>query len=246
MDESKIIVGAKRIINHWGIEAIDLFYLMVNHELRVLDQDSNHIGIDEVFENYINDEKFDINSLTYSLSDFKRIDNEFGQQFELKRKELMRGREWTEKAGHTEIEIYNFITVHGLEFVDSLGISMDDFWLLRYFSNSRFKMADLLFRMSDVEALENKIEIPGKKPLPVKKKPGRWSEEQRTKCREVAKKIWGQDPSITIQEMTERAELFEFTRRKDGKLFGDKIIRDWIKDLCPNRKPGRRPKREQA
>jgi hypothetical protein len=246
MDESKIIVGAKRIIDHWGIEPIELFYLMVNHELRVLDQDSNHIDINEVFENYINDEKFDIPSLTYSLSDFKRIDNEFSQQFELKRKELIRGREWDERAGHTEPEIYNFITVHGLEFVDPLGITIDDFWLLRYFNNHRFSMADLLFRISDIEILENEMKIPGKKPIPKKKKSERWSQVQKKKCREIAKKIWEEDPSITIQEMMDRGEVVEITKRKDDQLFAEKTLRNWIKDLCPNRKPGRRPKKESV
>ena len=219
MDESKLIVGAKRIIDYWGIESIDLFYLMVNHELRVLDQDSSHIGIDEVFENYIDDEKFDIPSLTYSLSDFKRIDNEFGQQFELKRKELIRGREWAERAGHTEPEIYNFITAHGLEFVDPLGITMDDFWLLRYFNNPRFSMADLLFRASDIEILENEMKIPGKKPIPKKKKSERQYQVQKAKCREVANRLWEQDPSITIQEMMNREEVVEITKEKRRSAF---------------------------
>jgi len=107
-------------------------------------------------------------------------------------------------------------------------------------------MADLLFRRSDVEALENKIEIPGKKPLPEKKKPGRWSQEQRTKCREVAKGLWEKDPTITIHEMMEREELLEVTKRKDDQLFVEKTLRNWIKDLCPNRKPGRRPKKESV
>ena len=52
--------------------------MMINHELKVFDQDSSHIGIDEVLENYIQDEHFDIPSLTFRLSDFKRIDGDFG------------------------------------------------------------------------------------------------------------------------------------------------------------------------
>jgi len=28
----------------------------------------------------------------------------------------------------------------------------------------------------------------------------------------------------------------------DGKVYNDKIIRNWIKEFCPDRSPGRRPK----
>lgn len=245
MDMSKVLIDGNRIIRHWGIEPIDLFYLMVNHDLKVLDQDSSHIGIDDVFENYIKDEKFDIPSLTFSLSDFTRIDDEFGQKLTTKKLELMRGREWMKKWGRSETEIYNFIAVHGLHFVDPMGISIDDFWLVRFFSdNKRFKMADLLFRRSDVDALEEKLRIPGRGKVPEKKKEERWSEIQKKKFREGAKKVWEQDPSVTIEGMMERPELLEYTKRKDGNLFINKTLRDWIKNLCPDRKPGRRKKKE--
>jgi hypothetical protein len=244
MDRSKVLIDGNRIIRQWGIEPIDLFCMMVNHDLKVLDQDSSHIFIEEVFENYIKDEKFDIPSLTFSLSDFTRIDDEFGQQFQIKRLELIRGREWMKKWGRSEAEVYNFIAVHGLHFVDPLGISIDDYWLIRFFNNQRFKMADLLFIQSDVEALEEKLRIPGRGKVPEKKKEERWSEIQRKKFREAAKKVWEQDPSVTIEGMMERDELFEFTTRKDGNVFINKTLRDWIKDLCPDRKPGRRKKKE--
>ena len=205
MDMSKVLIDGNRIIRHWGIEPIDLFYLMINHGLKVLDQDSSHIGIDEVFENYIKDEKFDIPSLTFCLSDFTRIDDEFGQQFQTKKLELMRGRDWMKKSGRSEPEVYNFIAVHGLGFFDPVGKQIDDFWLIRFFSyHKRFKMADLLFRQSEVEDLEEKLRIPGRGNVPDKKKEERWSEIQRMKFREAAKNVWKQDPSETIEGMMAR------------------------------------------
>jgi len=67
----------------------------------------------------------------------------------------------------------------------------------------------------------------------------RHSTKCRIKCREIAKKIWSQNPNITIREMSESEEILEYTKNQQGELYSEKTIRDWIKDLCPNRSPGR-------
>jgi hypothetical protein len=245
MDESKALISGSRLIEYWGIEMMDLFFLMINHNLTVLDQDSSPVGIEDVFQNYIKDENFDIPSLTFRLSDFKRIQRELWEQFKAMKTELMRGKEWMTSCGRGDAEIYNFITVHGLGFFDPAGKSIDDYWLIRFFSDQKkFKMADLLFRRSDVDALEEKLGLPGPKKIPDKKKEERWSELQRRSFREAARKVWEQDPTETIEGMMGRDELLEFTKKKDGSFFINKTLRDWIKDLCPDRKPGRRKKKE--
>jgi hypothetical protein len=79
------------------------------------------------------------------------------------------------------------------------------------------------------------------KSLRVKKKPE--SNEHREKCREIAEKLWRKHPYMTIEDMCLRDEItLVFKDRKKG-MYAPKTIRGWIKDLCPNRSPGRRKAR---
>ena len=67
--------------------------------------------------------------------------------------------------------------------------------------------------------------------------------EQRYKlaCRESAEKIWEEDPNLTIEKMIDRKEI---THACQGTAYIRNTIRNWIKDLCPNRNPGR-PKKKK-
>lgn len=72
---------------------------------------------------------------------------------------------------------------------------------------------------------------------PQQKKKLRPSQRHRLACRKVAAGIWEIHPEITIAGMIQRDEinvLFE------GRVYAERTIRNWIKDLCPNRAPGRR------
>jgi hypothetical protein len=68
--------------------------------------------------------------------------------------------------------------------------------------------------------------------------------EQRHKIdsRAAAQKIWSESPGMTIQDMIQRDEI---ANACEGVVYGEKTIRNWIKDLAPNRKPGR-PKKKSA
>lgn len=56
----------------------------------------------------------------------------------------------------------------------------------------------------------------------------------------VAREIWGQKPDITIAEMI---GLDAINLVCEGKVYSEKTLRNWIKEYCPNRSQGRRPKR---
>jgi hypothetical protein len=64
------------------------------------------------------------------------------------------------------------------------------------------------------------------------------SQRHKQTTRDVAEKLWKEDPSITIAGMAHRDEI---NALHEGKTYAEKTIRKWIKDLCPNRSPGRRP-----
>ncbi len=65
------------------------------------------------------------------------------------------------------------------------------------------------------------------------------SREDRGKVREIAARKWKEYPSITIARMVEDKEIGKI--KKNGAPYKESTLRTWIKDLCPNRNPGRRP-----
>ncbi|MBN1548487.1 MAG: hypothetical protein JW902_17690 [Syntrophaceae bacterium] len=75
-------------------------------------------------------------------------------------------------------------------------------------------------------------------PTPQFQKKLRPNQKHREACRDVAEKLWKEDCSISIIGMIYSDELNSIL---EGKVYAEKTIRNWIKDLCPNRKPGRRP-----
>jgi hypothetical protein len=70
------------------------------------------------------------------------------------------------------------------------------------------------------------------------------SQRHRKACREVAARIWKKEeaegkPITTIADMILRDEL---TTACEGKIYVEKTMKRWIRDLCPDRTPGRRKK----
>lgn len=60
-------------------------------------------------------------------------------------------------------------------------------------------------------------------------------QKQKRLARQEAQTLWQKDPTITIADMT--------MQNVSGKDYGERTVRNWIKDLAPNRNPGRRKKR---
>jgi preprotein translocase subunit Sss1 len=67
------------------------------------------------------------------------------------------------------------------------------------------------------------------------------AQECNKTCREIAKRIWDRQPDFTIAAMINHSEIIRQARKPDGSSYSDMTIRNWIRDLCPNPKPGRRP-----
>jgi hypothetical protein len=60
------------------------------------------------------------------------------------------------------------------------------------------------------------------------------------KCREIARRIWERQPYFTIAAMINHSEMVRQARKPDGSPYSEITIRNWIRDLCPNPRPGRR------
>lgn len=63
----------------------------------------------------------------------------------------------------------------------------------------------------------------------------------RKKVREKAAALWSRNESIPIADMVVGNEIIQLLENVCGDMFTEKTLRDWIKDLWPNRKLGRRP-----
>jgi hypothetical protein len=68
----------------------------------------------------------------------------------------------------------------------------------------------------------------------------RQSQIAKNNCREVAAELWKKHPDMTIADMMKQSEIIEVSKKSDGSFYMGKTLRNWIKDLCPNRSPGRR------
>jgi hypothetical protein len=76
---------------------------------------------------------------------------------------------------------------------------------------------------------------------PVKKlKPKK--QKIREEVRKKAQELWEKDPTITIADMAYKF-LVDIAKKPNGGVYSESTLKKWIKDLCPNRKPGRRPKK---
>jgi len=76
---------------------------------------------------------------------------------------------------------------------------------------------------------------------PKKSRKLRPDQRHRLAVREAAKKVWKEHPEMTIADMIERDELNEVC---EGRVYKEDTMRNWIKDLAPDRSPGRRPKKK--
>lgn len=59
----------------------------------------------------------------------------------------------------------------------------------------------------------------------------------RAKVRDIAGKVWGRNPSSTIEAIISSERVLYAC---EGHQYAKTTLRNWIKDLAPNRKPGRR------
>jgi hypothetical protein len=140
-------------------------------------------------------------------------------------------------------EIHSIMFTHGLDVIDPFGHELNFQYMLSLVHGKILDLSDLLFRLSDTKEYESEYpeivagRIDDKKP----EKKQRPSQIHKEKCREVAEKLWGEDPTLTIVDMTYRDEINALF---DGKIYTEKTIRKWIKDLNPDSSPGRRPKKK--
>lgn len=67
----------------------------------------------------------------------------------------------------------------------------------------------------------------------------RLNQRHKERCRAIAEMLWEKHPEITIADMSLKNEIVKYGC--EGKVYAEDTMRNWLKDLCPDRSPGRRP-----
>jgi hypothetical protein len=67
--------------------------------------------------------------------------------------------------------------------------------------------------------------------------PLRDNQRHRERCRAIAQLLWEHEPVMTIEAMIDRPEITRVGQQDTP--YDRKTLRNWIKDLCPNPRPGR-------
>ena len=69
------------------------------------------------------------------------------------------------------------------------------------------------------------------------------SNTHRETVQKIAKKLWKEDKTLTITDITHENKINVITK-SDGSNYSERTLRKWIKDLAPSNKPGRRPSKK--
>jgi len=240
MTNSPLPINGKKLAARWGVETIDLMYIMLNHSLNIVDHIESEVDIGDVLEDFKKNK--DASDYMFRLSEVKDIENKLKEDSEIPHAESIRGKDLMARWDMHEAQLFKNMFKNGLAAIDPFGHELDSNRIYPLINDNTLYLSDLLFKLSDIKKFESEHpEItadriddkkPEKKLLP--------SQMHREKCREVAEKLWAEDPTLTIVDMTYKDEINALF---DGKSYVEKTIRKWIKDLNPDRSPGRRPKR---
>jgi len=88
---------------------------------------------------------------------------------------------------------------------------------------------EVQFRITDVEAFELNV--------PTCRRIGGARNLRRDAVRKVAKRLWQENPDLTIVAVIYNDDV---NKACEGICYTEKTMRNWVKDLCPNRRGGRR------
>lgn len=104
------------------------------------------------------------------------------------------------------------------------------------------RIGELIFKIEDIRLFEKFFSEDYQSTHDNKEKPLRTSELHKERCRALAGYLWEKYPDTTIEDMIQYDALDKHGCEKKIPPYHKKTLRKWIHDLCPNTKPGRRPK----
>jgi hypothetical protein len=242
--KTKIPISGNQLAAKWGIEPIDIVYVMLNYNLPAMGFMADFYHIDDILEAEDRDQQTD-KRLHPEQWDFPLTEV---LEIEIKLADLpryqgtIRGKSLMNRWNMHQSQILGILFQEQLNFVDPFGQIVDSVEMMKMIQQEQLDIADALFMSKEIELFEQNNEDqlsflntePGKKMRP--------SQIHRERCRELAAILWVEHPELTMEEMAYRDDI---SRLFDGRTYSPKTIRNWIKDLCRNRAPGRRPRKKE-
>ena len=241
---SKFIRG-KELLERWNIVELDLFHSVSAGKLKPYDKTGKPLPHPyynlEMANNMLRahslilDKQEELlDGLPDRYEDAKNIPKEVGYAVAYLQQGFIR---WSEKNTRKYYEALSrdFLGWLGCELPDNKKIAEN---LLEILKESLYLYEEFLSVDKEVRRMKSE-KITGAIGSRNQGKRLRKSQIHKLNARAVAAELWERDPNITIAEMIISDEI---TNACEGKVYGEKTLRNWIKDLCPNRLPGRRPK----
>jgi hypothetical protein len=145
---------------------------------------------------------------------------------------------WDESENQWAVKAMKGDTGHGVEVVYQ---EPDDLIPLAwYYPTSR----DLRVLREEADRFEREVIKPGQ--TPDSSPPLKDRDRHRERCRALAERRWSEDPTIKIVDMAMSDDLNKFGCEiggREGHQYNQRFIEDWIRDLCPDPRPGPKSKR---
>jgi hypothetical protein len=242
------IITMDSLMKRWNMSFMDILLVVVNQDLTPVYREDpssgwNKYGGDPDHDilALFYDPKADASRIIFLRSDVQKIEEVFGGQLS-KSPDVIYEKDLLKRFGISEIELWHLQKNLSIDLVDPLGMRIDDIEVLKEVPGlvPGEGVMRYYFRLSDVEKLEKEYRFESENSRETKKeKKLRPNQRHKKRCREIAERLWKVDSEITIADMAFHDEI---TTAFDGKMYAEKTIRNWIKDLCPDRSPGRRPK----
>lgn len=239
----QVIMG-NSLMKRWDMSPPEIIFIMMNHDLNTVYRepfvddwfkDGTGDMIQEYFEN-----GHEVSKFIFWKPDVLKLEKEY-ECLTHGQRDVRSGLTIMKDWGLEESELYDAMQTLSLEPVDPLGTPVDLNSIEELMVRDRITTADLLFKLENIARIENEYAFEKSKPIGVKKlRPDQIAKQE---CRKVAKEIWEKDPTLTIKAMTDMEEIINVSKKPNGDLYSEKTVRNWIKDLCPDRSPGRRPKK---
>ena len=242
------VIAGENLLERWHMSQAEILLMRVNQKLITVHKERNESGwvgdYEDDFIRMVTQGKQPISKFTFRMSEVHALEEKYPELASRSRR-VMSGNDLMKRWDINDAELLDIVENQGLGMTDPVGVPMDFSEIEQLLSTGCINESDLLFKVDDVERFEKEHGIkPTDKAIGMPKKP-KHDALCKQRCREIAEKVWKKDPTITIQAMIDMQEIVDASTRQDGRVYAEKTIRDWIKDLCPDRSPGRRPKNKE-
>jgi len=118
-------------------------------------------------------------------------------------------------------------------YVFSKALKMEASTLSYRVHKSLVRVREPLVSLEEIERFE------AEERSPEPEKPLRKSQRHMERCRAIAEYLWSKYPEATIADLIRSDDINKIGC--EGRHYVDNTLREWIKNLCPDRTPGRRP-----